>query len=173
MEGNYLATITDQESADVLATQDCIRELLLHTVEQLKLEKKRLTTARATMVFTACMLIVLLAAVAGLGIPLSRTMRSAQTTLDTFNSSDFSAFITSADGFLTQAGTSLETVNDTLTQLDSLDIDAMNTAIDTMTTAVESFAGLDIDLLNEAIKNLNDAVTPLAKLANIFGGGKS
>ena len=169
MEENNLATVTDQQEPDVLAMQDCMRQLLLHTAEQRKLEKKRLFTARVTMALMACLLAVLLTAAVALGAPLVRTIRSAQAALDTVNSLDFSAFIGSADGFLAQASASLITVNDALAQLSSLDIAAMNTAIGAMTTTVESFAALDIELFNEAIKNLNDAAAPLAKLNNFFG----
>lgn len=155
-------------AADSLKALDYMKELCDRAENQQKLEKKRLRTSRITMMLCACMLIVLFTAVFALALPLARVTQEAQSTLEKINKVDLEAFSSSADGFLTQAGTSLDSVSGALKQLESLDIESMNSAIATLTTVVEGLSDLDIAMLNEAIKNLNDTVTPLANFFKKF-----
>lgn len=155
-------------TADSLKVMDCLNELCQHAEKQQKLEKKRLRTSRITMMICAGLLVVLFVAMFAIALPLARVTQEAQDVLEKLEKVDIAAFSTSADGFLTQASTSLDTVSGALKQLESLDIEEMNEAIATLTTVVEGLSDLDIAMLNQAIKNLNDTITPLANFLSKF-----
>lgn len=163
MEEVGLESIAEKESAESFETLDYVKELFLHAVEQQKYEKKRLRTARITLVLIACMLAVLAVCALVLVPQISRTLDGAQAALEKVNALDLKTLSDNVDGFIEQANVALQSVGDAAKQLESIDIDSMNTAIGSLTETVESFSKVDIDTLNTAIKNLNDTVAPLAK----------
>ncbi len=171
MENQIEEAIVVLENADdnkEFDTLDYVKELFLHAVEQQKSEKKRLRTARITMILIACMLAVFVAAALVLVPPVTRAITEAQSVLEKVNALDLATLSEDVNGFIEQANSSLQSVGDAAEQLQSLDIDTMNEAIGSLSTTVESFSKIDIDTLNEAINNLNETVTPFAKFFEKF-----
>lgn len=160
--------VNSLEIADNPKVMDYLKELCARAESQHKLEKKRLRSSRITMMICAGMLVLMLVAVLALAWPLTRVTQEAQTVLEKLNKVDLDAFASSTNGFLEHAGTSLDSVSGALKQLETLDIEGMNSAIASLTATVQSLSDLDIAMLNEAIKNLNDTVTPLANFLKKF-----
>lgn len=163
MEEHSLEPIMSPEDTERFETLDYVKELFLHAVEQQKSERKRLRTARITLILVACMLAVMAIVALVLVPPVTRAIGEAQVVLEKVSALDLAKLSKDVDGFIEQANSSLRSVGDAAKQLESLDIDSMNTAIRSLTETVESFAKIDIEKLNEAINNLNATVEPLAK----------
>jgi len=150
------------ENSENFVTLDYVKEIFLNTVEQKKIEKKKIRIMRFCGLCMAAIAVALIIALVLVGTQLKPVFDNLQTITTEIAKVDVTSITANAQKLMTDTQTTVVTANETLT---ALDMETLNETIKELGSKIDS---MDMESLNSAIESLNEVVTKMSKF-KLFG----